>query len=53
MFCAAWLAPLRTAIHAVATPMIAAGYVRGLVLLFQSRTLAWLAKPFAPVGRWR
>ena len=48
---ALWLGPARTAIHAIATPMIAAGYVCGLVLLFQSRTLAWLAKPFAPVGQ--
>lgn len=38
-------------LHAVATPMIAAGYVCALVVLFQSRSLAWLAKPFAPVGQ--
>lgn len=42
---------LRPALHAVATPMIAAGYVCALVVLFQSRSLSWLAKPFAPVGQ--
>ncbi len=38
-------------LHAIATPMFAAGYVCALVVLFQSRSLAWLAKPFAPVGQ--
>ncbi len=38
-------------LHAVATPMIAAGYVCALVVLFQSQWLSWLAKPFAPVGQ--
>lgn len=31
--------------------MIAAGYVCALVVLFQSRSLSWLARPFAPVGQ--
>ncbi len=45
------LEPLLGVLHAIATPMIAAGYVCGLVVLFQSRSLSWLAKPFAPVGQ--
>ncbi len=43
--------PLLPGLHAIATPMIAAGYVCGLVVLFQARPLSWLAKPFAPVGQ--
>lgn len=45
------LEPLLGVLHSIATPMIAAGYVCGLVVLFQSRSLSWLAKPFAPVGQ--
>lgn len=37
--------------HAVATPLIAAGYVCALVLLFHGKTFAWLVKPLAPVGQ--
>lgn len=42
---------MRSAIHAIATPMIAAGYVCGIVLLCQNRSLAWLVQPVAPVGQ--
>ena len=42
---------LRVVMHAMATPMIAAGYVCTLVLLFHGRSLSWLVKPFAPVGQ--
>jgi uncharacterized protein len=42
---------LRTVLHVVATPLIAAGYICALVLLFHSRPLRWLVKPFAPVGQ--
>ena len=37
--------------HAVATPLIAAGYVCGLTLLFFGRGTSWLVRPFAPVGQ--
>lgn len=37
--------------HAVATPLIAAGYVCALVLIFHGKTVAWLVKPLAPVGQ--
>jgi uncharacterized protein len=37
--------------HVVATPLIAAGYVCAIVLLFHSRSLSWLVRPFAPVGQ--
>lgn len=37
--------------HAVATPMIAAGYVCVLTLLFFKKGLSWLVRPFAPVGQ--
>ena len=42
---------LRTVMHVVATPLIAAGYVCAIVLLFHSRALSWLVRPFAPVGQ--
>ena len=42
---------LRTALHVVATPLIAAGYLCAIVLLFHRRSLRWLVKPFAPVGQ--
>lgn len=48
---APWFELARGAIHAVATPMIAAGYICALVLLFQKRSSAWLVKPFVPVGQ--
>ena len=38
-------------LHGVATPMIAAGYICAIVLLFHGGTLSWLVKPFAPVGQ--
>src|SRR6056297_2376886 len=41
----------RTILHVVATPLIAAGYICAMVLLFNSRSLSWLVKPFAPVGQ--
>ncbi|MEL6727557.1 MAG: DUF418 domain-containing protein [Pseudomonadota bacterium] len=37
--------------HAVATPLIAAGYVCTLVMLFNHKSTQWLVKPFAPVGQ--
>ncbi|MFP4335137.1 MAG: DUF418 domain-containing protein [Wenzhouxiangella sp.] len=42
---------LRTVLHVVATPLIAAGYICAMVLLFNRRSLRWLVKPFAPVGQ--
>jgi len=42
---------LRTILHVVATPLIAAGYICVMVLLFNRRSLRWLVKPFAPVGQ--
>ena len=42
---------LRTVLHVVATPLIAAGYICAVVLLFHHRSLRWLVKPFAPVGQ--
>ena len=42
---------LRTVLHVVATPLIAAGYICAIVLLFNSRSFRWLVKPFAPVGQ--
>lgn len=42
---------LRELVHAIATPMIAAGYVCAIVLLFHSRAMRWLVQPFAPVGQ--
>jgi len=42
---------LRIILHAVATPMIAAGYVCAIVLLFHGGWLSWLVRPFAPVGQ--
>ncbi len=38
-------------LHGVATPMIAAGYICAIVLLFHGGTMSWLVKPFAPVGQ--
>lgn len=38
-------------LHGVATPMIAAGYICAIVLMFQGGTMSWLVKPFAPVGQ--
>ena len=38
-------------LHGVATPMIAAGYVCAIILLFHGGKLSWLVKPFAPVGQ--
>ena len=38
-------------LHGVATPMIAAGYICAIVLLFHGGSLSWLVKPFAPVGQ--
>ncbi|MEE4205417.1 MAG: DUF418 domain-containing protein [Erythrobacter sp.] len=38
-------------LHALATPMIAAGYACGIILLFHGRSLAWLVRPLAPVGQ--
>ncbi|WP_340588982.1 DUF418 domain-containing protein [Erythrobacter alti] len=46
-----WTAVAGEALHAIATPMIAAGYVCALVLLFNTRVSSWLVRPFAPVGR--
>ena len=37
--------------HALATPLIAGGYVCALVLLFNHRSTQWLVRPFAPVGQ--
>jgi len=37
--------------HALATPLIAAGYVCGLTLLFFGRRTQWLVRPFASVGQ--
>ena len=34
-----------------ATPLIAAGYVCVLILLFHSKATDWLVRPFAPVGQ--
>lgn len=48
---APWFELARSAAHAIATPMIAAGYVCALVLLLQSRSLASLVQPLAPVGQ--
>ena len=42
---------LRIILHAVATPMIAAGYICAIVLLFHGGWLSWLVRPFAPVGQ--
>ncbi|NEZ03537.1 DUF418 domain-containing protein [Wenzhouxiangella sp. XN201] len=42
---------LRIILHAVATPMIAAGYICAIVLLFHGGWLSWLVQPFAPVGQ--
>jgi uncharacterized protein len=42
---------LRTVLHVVATPLIAAGYICAIVLLFHGKSLRWLVKPFAPVGQ--
>ncbi len=42
---------LRTLLHVIATPLIAAGYICALVLLFNRRSLSWLVRPFAPVGQ--
>jgi hypothetical protein len=43
---------LRTLLHAVATPLIAAGYICAIVLLVPwSVVLSWLVRPFAPVGQ--
>ncbi|RFB04185.1 DUF418 domain-containing protein [Parvularcula marina] len=45
------LGVLTTIMHAFATPLIAAGYVCGLVLIFNGKSLTWLIRPFAPVGQ--
>ncbi|MEE4297284.1 MAG: DUF418 domain-containing protein [Wenzhouxiangella sp.] len=42
---------LRTVLHVIATPLIAAGYICAIVLVFHSRSMRWLVKPFAPVGQ--
>jgi len=42
---------LRIVLHVVATPLIAAGYICAIVLLFNGRSLSWLVRPFAPVGQ--
>lgn len=42
---------VRTILHVVATPLIAAGYVCAIVLFFHGRYLRWLMRPFAPVGQ--
>ncbi|NKI36373.1 DUF418 domain-containing protein [Wenzhouxiangella sp. XN79A] len=42
---------LRIILNAVATPMIAAGYICAIVLLFHGGWLSWLVRPFAPVGQ--
>lgn len=42
---------LATTAHAVATLLIAAGYVCALVLIFHGRNFSWLVNPFAPVGQ--
>ncbi|OAB63123.1 hypothetical protein AY599_18115 [Leptolyngbya valderiana BDU 20041] len=42
---------VRVLLHVVATPLIAAGYICAIVLLFHSRSLSWLVRPFAPVGQ--
>ena len=36
---------------ATATPLITAGYVCVLILLFHSKATGWLVRPFAPVGQ--
>ncbi|MEE4350111.1 MAG: DUF418 domain-containing protein [Pacificimonas sp.] len=38
-------------LHALATPMIAAGYACALILLFNGRSARWLVAPFGAVGR--
>lgn len=38
-------------LHGAATPMIAAGYICAIVLIFHGKTMSWLVKPFAPVGQ--
>jgi len=42
---------LRTILHVTATPLIAAGYICAIVVLFHGRSLNWLVRPFAPVGQ--
>lgn len=37
--------------HALATPMMAAGYAWALILLFNGRSAKWLVAPFGAVGR--
>lgn len=45
-------APLiATLLQAAATPLIAAGYVCGLILLVNSEATRWLVRSFAPVGQ--
>lgn len=49
-----WTGPvpyLSDALHAVATPLTAAGYVCGFVLLFHGGKHRWLVKALAPVGQ--
>ena len=48
---AAAAALLPDVLQGVATPMIAAGYVCVLSLIFFSPRLSWLVQPFAPVGQ--
>lgn len=38
-------------LHAIATPLIAAGYICALVVIFHGSSFSWLVKPFAPVGQ--
>lgn len=48
----AWVAPVFESLtQALATPLIAGGYVCTIVLLFNHRTTQWLVRPFAPVGQ--
>lgn len=42
---------LRIIQHVVATPLIAAGYICAIVLLFHGGWLNWVVRPFAPVGQ--
>ena len=42
---------LRIVLHVTASPLIAAGYICAIVLLFHARSLSWLVRPFAPVGQ--
>ena len=42
---------LHEAIHMIGVPVLDLGYAAGLILLFHSARMRWLALAFAPVGR--